>query len=503
MIAVPEPVFWAAAAYIAASGLLLAGLAVLAAPALVITRRRSRYFEDWNEALHAPWFFWHVGGFLFRIQELLGNYVLPAPQRVCDLAHSHFRAQVLFTINELGVPDLLRKHGPMSGAALAAATGAHREYLERVLRAASRMGLVTMAHGAERSSSEQQQQEQQQQQQQQHEEEGKGQREAKAGKKGKQQQQRVEEEEEGRREPEQAAAAARQQQARRRRGPLDLEGAVFGLTQLSAVLCEDHPNCVAAMVSLFSDHCGPASELLEGVRSGRTPYELWSGGRSHWDHMAAEPELLARFNRAMTQFNSLSPVEAVFTACPALVDGSAPRIVDVGGGLGAFVGAALARQRRARGALFDMPRVAAAAKKAWRADPGKRELMARVTFHGGSFFDAGAVPRAEADGEIYVLREILHDWSDADSIRILREVRAAIGARARCRLLIVEAVLASAMRSTASARVNGDIHMLVQYGDAKERTEAQFCGLLEASGFEMRRVVPTKGLFLVVEAVPV
>lgn len=149
--------------------------------------------------------------------------------------------------------------------------------------------------------------------------------------------------------------------------------------------------------------------------------------------------------------------------------------------------------------------------------------------------------------QIYVLREILHDWSDADSLRILREVgpgrgracwrhiprscrrhsnarapapprrpaprrraptprpppqvRTAIGARAGCRLVIVEAVLASAMLSTASARVIGDVHMLSQYGDAKERTEAQLRDLLGAAGFKMTRVVPTKGLFFVVEAV--
>jgi hypothetical protein len=42
-----------------------------------------------------------------------------------------------------------------------------------------------------------------------------------------------------------------------------------------------------------------------------------------------------------------------------------------------------------------------------------------------------------------------------------------------------------------------------QYGDARERTDAQFRALLAASGFELARVVPTKGMFSVVEAAPV
>jgi hypothetical protein len=94
MIAVPDALFWAAVAWIAASGLLLGAVAVFAAPALVTSRRPARYFDDWNGALRAPWFFWHVGGLLFRLQELLGNYVLPAPQRACDIAASFLRAQV-------------------------------------------------------------------------------------------------------------------------------------------------------------------------------------------------------------------------------------------------------------------------------------------------------------------------------------------------------------------------------------------------------------------------
>jgi hypothetical protein len=45
--------------------------------------------------------------------------------------------------------------------------------------------------------------------------------------------------------------------------------------------------------------------------------------------------------------------------------------------------------------------------------------------------------------------------------------------------------------------------MLVQYGDAKERTEQQFAELLAAAGFKLQRVMPTKSLFFVMEAVPI
>jgi len=103
---VPAWAVTSACVYIAASGFVLGILGLLALPALVITRRKRAYFADWNEALRAPWLFWHIGGLLFRVQELLGNYVVPAPQRVCDLAFSHFRSQVRECRSSVALVDL-------------------------------------------------------------------------------------------------------------------------------------------------------------------------------------------------------------------------------------------------------------------------------------------------------------------------------------------------------------------------------------------------------------
>jgi O-methyltransferase domain len=57
------------------------------------------------------------------------------------------------------------------------------------------------------------------------------------------------------------------------------------------------------------------------------------------------------------------------------------------------------------------------------------------------------------------------------------------------RLLIVEALLPErAVDQPAVIRM--DLHMLVLLG-ARERTEAQYRGLLADAGFRVRRVVPT------------
>lgn len=84
------------------------------------------------------------------------------------------------------------------------------------------------------------------------------------------------------------------------------------------------------------------------------------------------------------------------------------------------------------------------------------------------------------------------------------QVRAAIGNFRGAKLIIVEACIASQlMTSTHTPRLVGDVHMLVQYGDAQERSEQQFSELLTAAGFTLNRILPTKSLFFVLEASPV
>ena len=46
-----------------------------------------------------------------------------------------------------------------------------------------------------------------------------------------------------------------------------------------------------------------------------------------------------------------------------------------------------------------------------------------------------------------------------------------------------------------------DMHMMSMFGSARERTEAEFRGLLAEAGFTLRRVIPTGSLVSILEAV--
>ena len=105
-------------------------------------------------------------------------------------------------------------------------------------------------------------------------------------------------------------------------------------------------------------------------------------------------------------------------------------IVDVGGGHGRLLAAILSAAPTARGVLYDLPDVVAAAPAQLR----KLGVAERVRVEAGSFFES--IP---AGGDTYVLKHIIHDWPDDEAVVILRKLRAACGAAAT--VLLVELVI--------------------------------------------------------------
>jgi hypothetical protein len=109
----------------------------------------------------------------------------------------------------------------------------------------------------------------------------------------------------------------------------------------------------------------------------------------------------------------------------------------------------------------------------------------------GSFFDAGAVPPG---ADVYVLKNILHDWDDPAAAAILRRVRAAM-TRPGARAVLVEMVRSD--RAGPEPWDVGfadylDLNMLVTVG-GRERTRAQWAALLAAAGLELLRTVAPDG----------
>lgn len=207
-------------------------------------------------------------------------------------------------------------------------------------------------------------------------------------------------------------------------------------------------------------------------------------GQDLWDYYAQHTDEAACFSRAMGELSQLVAMDLVNVYdCREL-----RHVVDVGGAQGVLLAAVLQRAAGASGVLFDRAEIVDAARSALPAI-----LRGRVEFVAGDFFET--VP---AGGDLYLLKQILHDYDDTDCLRILRRLRAVIPTAAR--LLIIEMPLPDAGQASPAWLV--DLNMLVLLG-GRERSVPDYARLLSAAGFALRQTLPLRGGFALLEAVPV
>jgi predicted O-methyltransferase YrrM len=225
-------------------------------------------------------------------------------------------------------------------------------------------------------------------------------------------------------------------------------------------------------------------DLMSVLRTGAPSFSAVNGV-DLWGYLKQHPDLEERFNGAMTALSAANQ-ELVTRA----YDFSRfATIVDVGGGQGQFLAAILIASPRARGVLVDQQAAVAVGRRYFES----QGLAARTETVVGNIFEA-----LPAGYDAYVLKNILHDWSDEDAPRILARCRAAIPPRGT--LVIVDAVITPGNDPHPSKWL--DLQMMVALG-GRERTEREFAALLERAGFRLTLAKPLPGLVGVVEGVPV
>ena len=248
----------------------------------------------------------------------------------------------------------------------------------------------------------------------------------------------------------------------------------FALTPLGDCLREDAPGSLRGAAMVRGElYYRAAGGMLEAMVGGRTPFEEAYGER-FFEHLTSRPDREATFQASMA---GRAEQEGGDVVGAYDFDGIG-RLVDVGGGQGNLLTAILLAAPRMRAVLLDRPEVVARAKRRLAAEGVAR----RCDFVAGDFFES-VPPGADA----YLLSRVIHDWDDAEASQVLQTCRQAMHASSR--LLLVEAIMPELAREQPAA-IRMDLHMLVLLG-ARERTEALYRRLLEASVMRPRRVVRT------------
>ncbi len=139
----------------------------------------------------------------------------------------------------------------------------------------------------------------------------------------------------------------------------------------------------------------------------------------------------------------------------------------------------------------DRPEVAAAAAVAAKA----RGVADRSEAIGGDFFKS--VP----EGDLYLLRFILHDWDDADAIRILQNCRRAMKADAR--LVVIEAFFAEPGEQIPAHMIDTqvplfDLHLMLAV-NGKERSLTEYSTLFDKVGLRTIKTTPLDNGYVVIE----
>jgi len=253
---------------------------------------------------------------------------------------------------------------------------------------------------------------------------------------------------------------------------------VFGNTPASDCLRRNLPGSNWAWIRFTLCAGAPVFEgwrgLMLSLQNGRPAFEQLHG-KDSWEHLQSNPEMHTIFNEAMRDLSaSISPAVA------ASFDWSRyPVIADIGGGIGAQLSSILDAHPSCRGILFDQPAVVAEAPE-----------DDRIEIVGGDFFKEVPV-----NADAYVMRWILHDWSDEESISLLSNVRK--NTRPDVRLMVIESVIPETPEFDMGKWM--DLNMMVM-ATGRERTSAEFHDLLDQAGFALEQIVPTPSPLSIVVA---
>lgn len=225
---------------------------------------------------------------------------------------------------------------------------------------------------------------------------------------------------------------------------------------------------------------GSWSTLLSAVRTGRSAYRDVFG-RDFWGDLDANPEVAASFDALMGPAGHGTPDPEVLPDPAAW--SSIRTVVDVGGGTGALLAEILRAHPSLHGILVDLPRTVARSRPLFEA----AGVADRATACAQSFFDP-----LPAGADLYLLKNVLADWPDAEAKALL--ARCAEAARPGGRVVVLGGITSDAVPSP-------ELLMLVLVG-GKSRTLDEFRALAGEAGLTVSAAARQPSGRFVVECRP-
>lgn len=261
------------------------------------------------------------------------------------------------------------------------------------------------------------------------------------------------------------------------------EGDRFSLTPVGETLKSNVPGSMRdmAIAQTSPGHWLPWGRFSDAIKTG-TEQATEAHGKPIFEYYGDNAPERVAFMGAMQDMSSL-----VASEFARLVDFSDCKLVaDIGGAGGTLLAAVLEANPELGGILYDLPSVAGDAKGAVLA----RDHAARCEVVGGDFFES--VPEG---ADAYLLKHILHDWNDEQSVAILKNISK--GMKPSSKVYLVEMVIPDDNTPTAAQLM--DLNMMTML-PGRERTRQEYADLLEAAGLKFEALTATHSPFQIVEA---
>ncbi|KAL6838574.1 hypothetical protein ACP4OV_031630 [Aristida adscensionis] len=265
---------------------------------------------------------------------------------------------------------------------------------------------------------------------------------------------------------------------------------IYGLTPASRLLVGSRS--VAGFLTMMLDDVfvSPSHGLtawLQHQPATATPdrslFEV-THGKDLWGLADGDPGFGALFDKGMVSDSSFV-MDIVVKECGDVFRGVSS-LVDVAGGLGGAAQAIAKAFPHVKCSVLDLPHVIANAP-----------VSTNVEYIAGDMFES--IPSANA----VFLKWVMHDWGDAECIKILKNCKKAIPPKdAGGKVIILDMVVGAGSSNLKHKETQVLFDLFIMSINGAERDEQEWKKIISEAGFSGYKIVPVIGVRSIIEIYP-
>jgi hypothetical protein len=268
------------------------------------------------------------------------------------------------------------------------------------------------------------------------------------------------------------------------------ENGLFHLTPRGALLQSNVSNSLRDYAIVVGEmwHWRMWGGILHSIKTGEPAFDHLFG-MEFSEYYQQNPEVAKNFDGAMVSALAMTDVAILANYDFALFE----RVIDVGTGSqgdGKLIASILKNNSSQQGVYFDTPTRIEQVKRLIEVT----ELSDRCELIAGDVFES-----FPSGGDVYIIKNLIHDYNDDQAIVILKNCREAIAEYGK--LLLIEMVIPPGNEPSLGKIL--DVEALIMSAGAIERTEEQYREVLSAAGFKLTNIISSKSPMSIIEAVPV